>query len=153
MRQLVIGYGNQLRGDDGLGCDVVNRLVDDLKRLAVDTIACHQLTPELVDPLRFVQRVIFVDAQEGDRPGQITVSRIWPLESGGVFTHNTTPQGLLQAVDAWYGVQPEGYLLTVTGADFSLREGLSPSVEQALPDVVSALYRLLEMPVSIAESN
>ena len=57
---LVIGYGNELRGDDAIGPRVaraVRRRYPDLK-----TVAAHQLTPEMAARLAGVRLAIFVDA-------------------------------------------------------------------------------------------
>jgi hypothetical protein len=46
-RVLIIGYGNPLRTDDGLGWRAAYRLAASLKDAPVEALAVHQLTPEL----------------------------------------------------------------------------------------------------------
>ena len=58
---LVIGYGNELRGDDGAGPSV-GRAVASWHLPGVRTLAVHQLTPELAEDLAQTKRVVFVDA-------------------------------------------------------------------------------------------
>jgi hydrogenase maturation protease len=58
---LVIGHGNELRGDDGAGPSVA-RAVASWHLPGVRTLAVHQLTPELAEDLAQTKRVVFVDA-------------------------------------------------------------------------------------------
>jgi len=64
---LVIGIGNPLRGDDGIGW----RLAALLPARAGLAVRCsQQLTPELAEELAAVERVLFLDAWLGsDGPG------------------------------------------------------------------------------------
>ncbi|MCL4804536.1 MAG: hydrogenase maturation protease, partial [Anaerolineae bacterium] len=66
---LVIGYGNPLRGDDGVGWRVVEALEESLS--ASSLIAVHQLTPELAGTISEVGQVVFVDATAGNSPGEV----------------------------------------------------------------------------------
>jgi hydrogenase maturation protease len=68
---LVIGYGNPLRRDDGFGYQVARRLAELLPADRADVIACHQLTPELAEPISRSELVIFVDARQGAEPGRV----------------------------------------------------------------------------------
>ena len=61
---LVIGYGNTLRGDDGIG-PAVAEAVAALGLPGVRVIVAHQLTPELAADLADAQLVVFVDAAVG----------------------------------------------------------------------------------------
>ena len=58
---LVIGYGNTLRGDDGVGQKVAE-VIASLGLSGIRALSCHQLTPELADPISEVRMVVFVDA-------------------------------------------------------------------------------------------
>ena len=46
-RVLIIGYGNPLRADDGVGWQAARRLAELRQDEFVETLALHQLTPEL----------------------------------------------------------------------------------------------------------
>src|ERR1017187_9377874 len=58
---LVVGYGNSLRRDDGVGLRVAEA-IEALQLPGVRTLTCQLLTPEYADPMARVRRVIFVDA-------------------------------------------------------------------------------------------
>ena len=91
------------------------------------------------------ERVIFLDAQEGSSPGDIRERRIEP-QGVGAFTHSATPEALLGGAIALYGRAPEAFLISVTGADFSLSEKLSAPVFEALEKVMSIVRGYSTLP-------
>jgi hydrogenase maturation protease len=121
---LIIGYGNPLRGDDGFGYRAAERIPG--------ALAVHQLTPELMEPIARADRVIFLDASAEGAPGEVRRRRVHPSSDPRAFTHHFTPESLLAGALALYGHAPDAVLITVTGADFSLSESLSPAVQAAL---------------------
>jgi hydrogenase maturation protease len=128
---LILGYGNPLRADDGLG----RRVAEQLGGMSV-----HQLAPELAETISQADIVIFVDAVETGTPGEWNCTEVVPGESGGrLFTHQVDPSTLLEAARVLYGHAPRGWLFTVAGECFDLREGLSASVTNALPAVIKAI--------------
>lgn len=141
-KQLVIGYGNPLRRDDGVAHQVIERLRGEMPSPALELVICHQLTPELVERLHDVGRVILVDAREGRHAGEILVEQVFPTEAFGAFTHNVTPSSLLASALEWYDVRPQCYIVSITGADFSIGEGLSEAVAAAVPLATSVVGRL-----------
>ena len=68
---LVIGVGNPLRGDDGLGWHAAEHLRERLVELHATVTSCHQLIPELAEPVSRAERVIFIDARVGPTPGTV----------------------------------------------------------------------------------
>src|SRR2546421_12899232 len=85
---LVIGYGNPLRTDDGVGWQVAQQLATDLAD-DVDVIGTHQLTPELAEPISRAGLVVFVDAGVGGEPGHVGCRLIAPAGDGTMaFSHD-----------------------------------------------------------------
>jgi hydrogenase maturation protease len=120
---LVIGYGNTLRGDDGIGPAVAG----DVAALAIPgvrVIVVHQLTPELAADLADARLAVFVDATLGGEP--VRSVRIEAAAAGAVMTHAADPRGLLALCTAVYRRSPVAWLVTAAGADFDFRDGLSP---------------------------
>jgi len=128
-KALVIGFGNTLRGDDGVGPHVAGVAASwglpELRSMAVP-----QLTPELAEPLAAAELVIFVDARLGGRGGAIEVRSIEPGESCGTISHVSDARSLLALARAVYGCQPRAWLITIPAADFSLGEGFSPTAKR-----------------------
>jgi hydrogenase maturation protease len=141
---LIIGYGSTLRGDDGVGQHIAWRLEAGEYGEAVEVLACHQLIPELVESIRRADLVVFVDATEEGQPGDIHCTAIQPETVTGAFTHNVTPMTLLAIANDWYGVQPKGIAVSITGAQFDYSEELSPQVQAVIPKVVEMVQQLFE---------
>ena len=85
---LVIGYGNTLRGDDGVGPRVAEA-VEKLNLPGVRTLVCQQLSPEHADPISRVRKVVFVDAiVNTDDKWQVTSDgKTWQATSGRKSCH------------------------------------------------------------------
>jgi hydrogenase maturation protease len=142
---LIIGYGNPLRRDDGVGLAAAQQLANDLDIPGVQVVACHQLTPELAEPISRTSRVIFIDACDGAHPGQVLCrSVLRDSESAPAFVHHLTPAALLACAYALYHSNPaEALVMTVNGACFEYGEGLTPLVAAALPAVTTMLAVIL----------
>lgn len=134
MTTLIIGYGNPLRRDDGIGWEVVqalNNLPDD-----VMCIATHQLTPELTAQIATVHNVIFVDACVDGEAGTVQICPTIPAHDTHPHTHHLTPHALLMLAKLLYDATPSACLITITGADFGMGEGISEHVQPAIGQVV-----------------
>jgi hydrogenase maturation protease len=130
---LIIGYGNPLRGDDAFGWLAARRLQELIRDPAIEIMALQQLTPELMEPLSRARRAVFLDAAAGGEPGKLTIAAVDAAPaSASAFTHFATPAALLAGAAALYGARPAAFLVTVAGADFSISEELSEPVSRAL---------------------
>jgi len=141
---LIIGYGNPLRGDDGFGWHAAVRLQGLIHDDGIEILPVHQLTPELMDPISRVRRVIFIDAAVGEDAGKLTVTTL--AATGGAppaFTHFATPAALLEGARSLYGAKPEALLVTVVGLDFEIGERLSEPVRLALESLAGGKIREL----------
>lgn len=145
---LVIGYGNSLCGDDGVGPFVVEQLAsaEGEKDRDVQFLAVHQLTPELAEPVSRADTVIFVDAACGGAPGTISSYKFMPsakipetIIMPGALTHHLDVRLLLSYVHYLYGQRPTTYLYTIAAENLGLGDSFSPAVEQALPSLLGRL--------------
>ena len=140
---LVIGYGNPLRGDDGLGCVVADALLD---RQDMQVVCTHQLTPEIAEPLSRASLAIFVDATVDGVAGRIRCEVAEPsAESMNALGHHLSPERLLGYAKSLYGKAPRrAWTLSVAGKAWGYREGLSDVVQRAVPKVLHEIDRLIE---------
>ncbi len=146
LRTLIIGYGNPLRGDDGFGWHAGRLLAQALASRDVEVMTCHQLTPELAEPLSHCGRALFIDADSKGKPGEIHRRAVRvQLPASSAFTHTCTPSGLLASAKQLFGRSPRAIIITVSAQSFEFGEALSPAVEAALPEVLAQVRRWLEM--------
>jgi hydrogenase maturation protease len=137
---LVIGYGNTLRSDDGVG----PRTADAIKELeipGVSALACPLLTPELAEPLSNVPVAVFVDAA-ADGVCNVKLSKLEAAESSQVMAHATSPSTLLAIARDVFGHTPEAWLLIVPTENLQIGEDLSPLAQQGMNDAVEEIQRL-----------
>ncbi len=140
---LIIGYGNPLRGDDGVGQAVAQAFADDAAIDGIDALACHQLTPELAERFAAAARVVLVDAAAGCEAGGVSVIPLQPAPApASTLGHHVEPSQLLHLAQSLYGRSPEAYLVTVGAGSLQLGEGLSAPVMAALPEVIATVRRL-----------
>ncbi len=141
-KALVIGYGNTLRSDDGVGVWVADRIAA-LHLPDVDVKTCHQLFPELASDILQYDTVIMVDASANGEPMTVRKS-IPPPEHLPSSNHNVSPELLQQLAREMYGISVDMQVYTVRGESFEFGSILSPAVEeQAIKaaDLIAALLR------------
>ena len=146
-RALIIGYGNPLRSDDGVGWAVAERLQRSFGEMpSVEILAVHQLTPELAEAVSRAELVVFVDAAfGGGLPGTWKCEPVNPDEvRAGPLGHHFTPAELLVYARALFASAPQAVIVSVVGGSFEAGGGLSPAVDAVLGDVERHLFEVLE---------
>lgn len=152
-RPLIIGIGNPLRSDDGLGWTVAEQLAREAGDTGrdCDMHTVHQLTPELAQVMARASLVVLIDASREGKPGEL---RIRPLslsaQPGPVGMHHMVPEELAALTAALYGHCPPVVVVSLTGADFGIGEHLSAIVAQSIPLVCAAVRQCLFEQVSQA---
>jgi hydrogenase maturation protease len=136
---LVVGYGNPLRSDDGLGWHAAGLLVDDPRLDGVTVLQRHQLTPELAFDMSTAALVMLVDATRNRPPGTFAICRIERAGDAATLSHHLGPANLVALAYELYGRAPDVFLLSCGAELFDMRDRLSPTVEAALPRVVDAV--------------
>lgn len=158
---LVVGYGNALRADDGLGWHVAERLADDPRLTGATVLRRHQLTPELALDISEATLVVLVDASHGPAAGTITVERLEPAvdpgpsgtsgsaaPSGTTWSHHLTPATLVALARELYGRAPDVFVVGCGVASVEMGDELSPKIRDALPRVVDAVAELVASQVA-----
>lgn len=139
---LVVGYGNELRGDDGAG-PVAARRIQDLGLTGVEVLVGHQLLPEHSARLADVDAVVFVDALAD--PGAGLVCQPVVADDGGGWTgHLGTPASLLALTRLLVGRCPKGWVLGVPVERFGWEIGLSARARAGVDEAVDRVRELIE---------
>jgi hydrogenase maturation protease len=142
-RILIIGWGNPLRGDDGVGWRAAEELAGVLEGHEVSVRVSHQLMPELAEEIAASAIVIFIDAACDNGPGELRFERIEPDGTPSApFSHELSPTALLGMAERLYGSRPEAHFISVGGSSFEYGEELSPEVKSALPALVKEVERI-----------
>jgi hydrogenase maturation protease len=126
---VVIGIGNSLRQDDGMGCWAARLLEEDLAPGIADITECHQLTPELASKLENAPVVVFLDAAVNDVPGRVHFQNIHPQEPGA-WSHHLSPGQLVGLAGHVNGAAPPAFLISGGVLETDLGDKLTPLGEK-----------------------
>ena len=137
---LVIGYGNELRSDDGVGPKVA-AAVDKLHLPGVRTLICPQLSPEHAEPVSQARIVVFVDAAV-DAPREVQFRKLEPAGSSQLIAHAADPRTMLALARDVYGRCPEAWWLTIPAVKLGFSEELSPEAHRGLEEAVEKIKAL-----------
>ncbi len=107
---VIIGYGNPLREDDGLGWRAADLLASHSGLGAAEIIQRHQLLPELAGDLAEASVVVFLDAAMDLSPGEVHCDRV-EAESLNGGSHQFGPSQLLGLALDLNGCGPTAYLI------------------------------------------
>lgn len=147
-RTLIAGFGNVLRGDDGFGIAVLDRLQargglgPEVELLEVGTGGL-QLAQALLDPY---DRLIVIDAMtNGGAPGSLYVQRVESvLAAREVDLHLAVPSQALALAQALRPLPAEVYLVGCQPLETDeLQMGLSAEVQVTVDRAVDAIDQLL----------
>ena len=136
---LVIGYGNDLRGDDGVGRKVAEAVAE-LNLPRVRVIMDHQLAPEMSDPVSQASLVIFVDAAVDAT--EVQLRKLEPAPTGRILTHAPDPRAVLALARDVFGHCPEAWWLTIPIAKMDFSTELSPLAQSGLRMAVEKIKAL-----------
>jgi hydrogenase maturation protease len=139
---LVIGFGNECRGDDGVGPNVARQIAA-FELPKVHVLAVHQLTPELAEVISRAERVFFVDSSIALQPAPVHVAAITDEGGASFASHRVDPGALLALSRLLYGRAPRAWLVTVEGKEFEPSEMLSDSADRHAEEAVRKIVAML----------
>lgn len=141
---LVIGYGNTLRGDDGVGPRAVEAIAA-LELPGVQTLISQQLSPEHADPVSQADQVIFVDAAV-DEPCQVRFRKLEPGETTQLMAHAADPRTVLALAREVFGHAPAAWWLTIPAMVMEFGEELSPETRRGMEEAISLIQQCASRP-------
>ncbi|MGC3958579.1 MAG: hydrogenase maturation protease [Verrucomicrobiota bacterium] len=137
---LVIGYGNTLRGDDGVGPRVAEA-VGALRLPGVRTLICQQLSPEHAAPISLAEKVIFVDAAV-DAPQEVQLRRLEPSDTTQLMAHAANPCTMLALSRDVFGHVPQAWWLTIPAVNMEFCESLTPEAQRGCAEAIDKIQAL-----------
>jgi hydrogenase maturation protease len=166
MKILAIGYGNTLRGDDGVGPLVAERLAaQNLPNL--ESLAVPQLMPELAADMAQVEIVLFIDAcvGEGNRnqsPPELgdlgsnckkvatspisfqpLIKPLFPAPSVIRLDHAWSPSVLLHLSKTLYGANPSAYQILIPVVQFDYGATLSAIARNGMNQAIEIIQTIV----------
>jgi len=141
-RILIVAYGNPLRCDDGLGWHAAEELSNLDLAQKLEIITQHQLTPELALPVSQADRVLFIDAARGRKPGELRCEPVLPGRASSAFSHEFSPAGVLSLARGIYGNAALAFAISLAGECFEHGTVLSESVQEGLPRLLALVAQL-----------
>ena len=141
MDSLVIGYGNDLRSDDGAGRAVADRIsAMELPGVAVRSVM--QLTPELALEIAEVDTVVFVDASvEVSKTTATPVSM--EAADPSAMSHFATPGSLLGMTATVGPVPSKAVAISIPVTDIGLGMELTPMTEIGVDEAISMVREIV----------
>ena len=146
---LIIGYGNSLRSDDGAGIALAEKLAGHLNELGLKAklMTSAQLLPEMAAEISaaHINKVVFIDTcREHDGSG-IEIRNIGVDTSTQCTGHQLSPATLLLYAVLLYGRNPDAWLVTIPGFNFSHGESFSTEVRSYMQNITSIAHDLLQV--------
>lgn len=150
MKVLILGIGNPLRSDDGIGIHVVEALREENLREGVD-IREGLSGLDILGAIAGYERIIMIDAiRSGGEPGTIYKLSVEDLHAQQTLhafsTHDVDiPTMLKLGRDLYPGNMPEDIVIIAIEAEDieTFSETCTPKVEKAIQDVVHLIKELI----------
>lgn len=147
MKTLILGVGNLLLRDEGVGIHAIHALEKENLPSGVDLLDGGTGGFHLISWLEEYERIIMIDATLDDNPpGTIRVIRpryasdFPPLMSA----HEIGLRDMLEVMQLT-GTMPEVHLIVVSAADISeVGMDLSPELEAVVPEVVRTVRSIID---------
>ncbi len=135
--KLLLGVGNDIRGDDAVGELVVRELKsEDWDKIDCGSVPENHIT--LIEEGQYDLVVIVDAAKMGLKPGEI---RIVPRKHLGVFTMSTHALPLSTVMDFLERKVEEVYLIGIQPKDMSLKEGMTLELKEAKDKMIELLKK------------
>jgi hydrogenase maturation protease len=140
---LVIGYGNTLRQDDGVGPRVAERI--EARHLpGVRTLICDQLSPEHAEAIAHARVTVFVDAVVG-APRHVRLQRVKPRATTQLMAHAAEPGTMLALARDVYGPAPQAWLVPIPALRMGFGLDISVTARRGIEDAMRTIERLASL--------
>lgn len=152
MKTLVVGLGNPILGDDGVGWKVAEKICQQLPH--AETVAVEYLSLggiSLMEHLIGYDRAVLIDAFALDEDlGSIHVMKLNDMPNYSAFhissAHDTSLQNAIEMGRSLGAHLPEDIMVVgiATRRIYDFSEELSPPVAKAIPQAVKIVLELLK---------
>jgi hydrogenase maturation protease len=134
---LVIGYGNTLRQDDGVGPKTAEAIAA-LNLPGVAVVTCDLLTPEMAERISQAKTVFFIDASV-EAPKEVQVRKLEPNPTCQVMAHAADPRTMLALARDVFGHAPEGWWVTIPARRMGIGDDLSTVATRGMKTAIQTV--------------
>jgi hydrogenase 3 maturation protease len=144
-KTLILGIGNTLKGDDGIGPLICERLIEG--GVGADVIDAGTVPENYIQPIikREPQNLVILDAVDfRAAPGTIKLFEPEQLSTISISTHAPTPRLFIDLVRKRSDVQV--YFVGIQPAQTQLGGAITPQLMQAAEELTSILLSIFPPP-------
>jgi len=139
---VIVGVGNTLRGDDGVGVELARILKESMKSERAKVFIVEDKVDLIPKMLRDVNPgiILLLDAADfGGRPGEIRVMKLEEASRKAISTHELPLDLIMKAA----GISAPAYVLGIQVENLEFGKEVSPQVKAAANEVASLLLKLV----------
>ncbi len=139
---LILGVGNRLRQDDGIGSYLVKRLQ---KRVSIPMIDAGDVPENYIGPIENsgANFVLVVDAADfGGSPGEIALIELDKIKNFGISTHTANLSLLFKVIPQ--DKRPDVLLVAIQPGSTELGQGLTDAVRDSLDGLEQLFLQLFK---------
>jgi len=142
----VAGLGDKLRGDDGLGCFIIEELkkIKLPRNIEVEDFGCDIFS--LIDRLWRYEKIIFVDAiKKGGNPGDIYKLELNEIENKKLLNlHELKIDKIILLLRAT-GLKSKIIFIGCEPKNFNFRIGLSKEIKRIFPKIIKLILEEIQL--------
>lgn len=114
--RVIIGYGNELRGEDAFGIEVIKEL-QKLPLKDTKLLSLHQLTPEIVLELLEANEIVFIDTCY-DKKNNYALACSLVEQNSLNLSHHIAPKTIIQMLNTLYDNYPNFFIYSMISSSF-----------------------------------
>ncbi len=138
----VVGIGNVIKGDDGAGCLVVEKLGEDFSMPTVDCAEVPENYGGWVER-RELEAVVYVDAVEfAGEPGEVSIIPLEKMMQSATSTHHLSLHYMIKFLkDEWTG---DAIMIGIQPVSMMIGEGVCDEVAAGAEQLVKVLKKAVK---------
>ncbi|MDO8748598.1 MAG: hydrogenase maturation protease [Candidatus Omnitrophota bacterium] len=164
-RFAVIGLGNTLRKDDGIGIIVLESLLKSLKHPQIDYLNFGIASFDVVHRMEKYELILLIDGIDGStalttgaglKPGELKIFELkdisYHLKGPALSTHEFDLKSLFELYKR-FELKSKIYVAGIQVKDVSYGEGLSPELKMHLDQILQGISRYINKVLSASQES
>jgi len=147
-KQAVIGLGNTLRRDDGIGIMILESLLNFYKKKSVDYLTFGSASFDLLHRLKDYDKALLIDGVDaGLCAGELLISELkdieYKLDNFVTSTHELNLKSIFE-LSKNLSIKTKIYIAGIQVQDTSFGEGLSESLNKKLEEILQKIKTFID---------